>query len=151
MVWDSWICADRICIPMCESEKALLGSSVSWAFSVLWGKMRLMRTKHSPGLGKMQELDCSEDDISHTAPASPSPPPLQSLSETDKGSAVLGKAGSRSRGCIPEDPMLDPPLSLPSSLEVPSITNSSRKGEAACSCAEFPGAWLSCHPLWARA
>lgn len=89
---------------MCEPEKALLGlfleTSGSWSFLCVVGKLRLMRIKHSTGLGKMQGLDCSEDDISSTAPEFSSPPPAQSLSEIDKGCAVPGKAGNGPEGAF---------------------------------------------------
>lgn len=61
----------RLCLVL------FLETSGSWSFLCVVGKLRLMRTKHSPGLGKMQGLDCSEEDISHTAPTFSSPPPLQ--------------------------------------------------------------------------
>lgn len=88
-------------------------TSDSWSFLRVVRKLRLTKAKDSAGLSEMQGLDFSEEDICCTAPAFSSPPLPQSLSELDKGSAVPGKAGSWSRGCIPEDPMLDPPLSLP--------------------------------------
>lgn len=128
----------------CFLRHLILGSSSVW-----WGN-RLRKTKHFPGLGELQGLVCSEGDISYTAPVF-SPPPLhQSLSELDKGSAVPGRACSWSPGCIPEDPMLDLPRLLPSSLQVSSITNSSRKRETSHSCAQFP-AQLPSHFLWACA
>lgn len=77
-----------------------LETSGSWSFLCVVGKLRLMRTKHSPGLCKMQGLDCSEDDISYTAPEFSSPPPAQSLSEIDKGSAVPEKAGYGPEGAF---------------------------------------------------